>query len=415
MTLLIEAAPSVRTLARQQGIDLQGLLDILQIRRPDKSAEEEQFVFDVLDVIPGMFRDTFGNRFLQVGQDPIVMWSCHTDTVASDGGRQNLRWRGDILELNQPKQGHTLGADDGAGLWLMLEMIKADRPGLYIFHRAEEVGGLGSKDIAKNNPEYVAGIKMAIAFDRKATKSIITFQRSQRCCSDAFGNALAAKLNATPGLDYDLDKGGVFTDTASYTSLIPECTNLSAGYYDEHTSRETLDVAHLLRLREALLALDVTDLPIERDMTKSEYDDDWGYGYGNYGGWSYGQSSFRDTELDKIEHLVRQYPYSTSKWLRKIGLTGAMLDQLISPGTASASSPAKHWQGPLADLEEADEDEEVEDSEVLYCRDCESSTDEVYFRNGITDGEACPECESNNTEVTSVVVNIWTREVVEHA
>ena len=34
------------------------------------------------------------------------------------------------------------------------------------------------------------------------------------------------------------DTGGSFTDTANYTDIIPECTNLSCGYYNAHTQSE---------------------------------------------------------------------------------------------------------------------------------------------------------------------------------
>lgn len=430
---LVPSGPTVRTIARQQGIDLAKLIEILSWRRPDGSEHEVDFVRTFLDPIAGMAEDDFGNRYMVIGDNPTVMWSCHTDTVSDEGGFQNVKWDGDVLCVNEAKMGQTLGADDGAGLWLMLEMIKAERPGLYIFHRAEEVGGLGSRDIVNNRPELVDGIKMAIAFDRKATYSVITFQRGQRCCSNKFGEALAAKLNLTEGLDYRLDEGGVFTDTANYTKLIPECTNLSAGYYDEHTSGETLDVAHLFRLRTALLTLDVTDLPIERDPSKveSRYPSygSYGYGYSSGGNRSYGRSGFSSTgdpELDQIWDLVRDFPLSTAKWIRKCGITSDMFEELLDALTPPKPKPEpltndeaeKAWKEYLAARPagpDPDEEEmgEVEEQDVLYCNDCDQMTSEEDMRNYAIDGEACAWCYSNNTSVTQALVNYATGEVVD--
>lgn len=331
--------PSVRSLARQQGIDIQTLMNILQLRRPDQTRTEQEFVDQYLLPIDGMKEDAFGNQFLTIGENPVVMWSSHTDTVSDVDGHQNIRWSGDTLELNEPKAGQSLGADDGAGIWLMLEMIKAQRPGLYIFHRSEEVGGLGSKWISKNNPGLLEGIKYAIAFDRKATHSVITYQRGGRCCSDDFAQALADKLNLTEGLAYELDEGGVFTDTASYTEQIPECTNLSAGYYNEHTSRETLDVAHLLRLREALLTLDVTDLPAVRDpsVKESRYASRGSYrgyyGDQDYDGYGYGYG-YRQPKLHKgtseLEVFVEDHPISVALLLETLGYDKARLQDEVT-------------------------------------------------------------------------------------
>ena len=48
-----------------------------------------------------------------------------------------------------------LGADDGAGVFLMLEMIDANVEGTYIFHRGEERGGWGSSQIAELHADYI--------------------------------------------------------------------------------------------------------------------------------------------------------------------------------------------------------------------------------------------------------------------
>jgi len=132
--------------------------------------------------------------------------------------------------------------------------------GLYLFHRGEERGGLGSRYIASTTPELLHGIRAAIAFDRRGTHSVITHQRGQRSASDAFAYSLADAL----GLGHAPDPTGTFTDTANYVDLIGECSNLSVGYENEHTDHETLDLGYLLHLRDALVAADLTRLTFDR-------------------------------------------------------------------------------------------------------------------------------------------------------
>src|SRR5271166_6305948 len=67
------------------------------------------------------------------------------------------------------------------------------------------------------------------------------------------------------GLDYRADATGLFTDTANYMYLIPECTNLSVGYEREHGPTENLDAIHAGWLRGAMLKFDASGLPARRD------------------------------------------------------------------------------------------------------------------------------------------------------
>jgi hypothetical protein len=204
--------------------------------------------------------DKHRNWILQIGDNPIVLWSSHTDSVHRMDGYQNVDFDGKFITLPVNSKSNCLGADCAAGVWIMTEMIKAKVPGLYIFHFAEEIGCIGSRAIVNREPSRLAGIKSAIAFDRKGVDSVITHQRG-RCCSDAFGDSLRAQL---PGR-YKLDPTGVLTDTKRYMGLVPECSNLSVGYYNEHQRHEALDVGHLFELRNFMVKIDPTKFAIVRD------------------------------------------------------------------------------------------------------------------------------------------------------
>ncbi len=236
------------------------LVEMLTYARPAWSATEESFIARFIDSVPGMASDSFGNRYIAIGAAPVTLWSSHTDSVHRTEGRQELiRTHGHVIMRKDGKQ--CLGADCATGVWLMLEMIAASIPGLYVFHRDEESGGRGSRFIATKTPHMLDGIRHAIAFDRKGESSVITHQSGGRCCSDTFANALANAL----GEGWKGDDGGTFTDTANYVDLVPECTNVSVGYRAQHTGNETQSMPFALALRDTLISRDWSDLPCERD------------------------------------------------------------------------------------------------------------------------------------------------------
>lgn len=358
--------PSARMIARRSSINIAGLIDILSYRRCYETDGEAAFLEDIIDNIKGIQSDDFGNRYISIpkadGSPPDILWSCHTDSVHSPRNNtifQNIRWdpTGNILGLNEGKAGQCLGADDGCGIWLMMEMLEEGKPGLYVFHRAEECGGKGSRWLLANTPELLKGIKYAIAFDRKDLSSVITHQGGYRCCSDKFGNALAAALSRPGELAMKLDQTGSFTDTAVYTGVIPECTNISVGYYNQHGPRETVNVMHMIRLRQAILQLNpdedfVVDrvagtkesrwptysykpnqnkvVPFEKKSVQTEMDNNaWGKSLTDeeaYEKWQterFGvaaeSKSPSPTLINKMLNMVREFPKVAAKMLLEAG------------------------------------------------------------------------------------------------
>lgn len=237
---------------------------MLTYKRPAGSKTERRFINRFLKPL-GMQQDRAGNLYKKIGDSPIL-YSCHTDTVHGLAGQQYLSYYGGKLRLHPKERSSCLGADDGAGIWLMREMIKAKHPGTYVFHRGEEVGCVGSKWIAKHAPHMAEGIKAAIAFDRRGTNSIITRQWRGRCCSDAFADSLSKAI----GLGHKKDTGGSVTDTAQYMDLVGECTNISVGYDHEHSNWESLDLKYLEELRDAMLAFDHSNLDYVRKPGETE-------------------------------------------------------------------------------------------------------------------------------------------------
>lgn len=244
---------------------------------------EDKFFSDVLiHLLPDdIKKDQNGNYFYKIGNSRTIFAS-HIDTVSKEYVNVTRKLDADIISTDGKT---TLGADDKAGMTVMLWMIKNRIPGLYYFFIGEEVGCIGSGLAAKY--EDISGrYDRIISFDRRGTNSVITFQSYGRCCSDKFADSLCYQLNKS-GLSYKKDTGGVYTDSAEFMSLIPECTNISVGYYKEHTTSEYQDIKHLERLALACTKVDWENLPTYRNANEKEqlYNwDSWGndFGHGLY-------------------------------------------------------------------------------------------------------------------------------------
>ena len=254
---------------------MQTLGKALTLKRGADSATEAQFVAWLCNRLPVTMIDGAGNIHVDTRTSPNhrTMMTAHTDTVHHGGGVNTVRVDGDFWRADA---GSALGADDGAGVAILCHMIQAGVPGLYVFFRGEECGGIGSRWLAANMPEALADIDRAVAFDRADFADVITHQAGGRCCSDEFAAELAAKL--TTDVDWFLpDATGVYTDTAEFTGLVAECTNCSVGYKNQHGDREQLCIPFLQRLAQSVLTFDWDALPVKRDPKARE-----AFRYGGY-------------------------------------------------------------------------------------------------------------------------------------
>jgi len=235
---------------------------------------EDVFMKVVRNLFPkDLQKDSHGNYFYKIGESRTIFTS-HLDTVSKDYVSVTHVLDGDIIRTDGKT---TLGADDKAGTTIMLWMIKNQVPGLYYFFIGEEVGCIGS-GLAARYDDF-KNYDRILSFDRRGTGSIITHQSCGRCCSDDFADALCGELNFL-GLDYSKDSGGVYTDSAEFVDDIQECTNISVGYYKEHTTNEHQDIKHLTALADACVKVSWEELPTKRNPKIYEAKPYSGYNYG---------------------------------------------------------------------------------------------------------------------------------------
>ena len=222
---------------------------------------------DVLKFLPRQLKkDIIGNYYMIIGDEPETMFASHLDTADRASTFTKLFLSKDDGDEIITTDGRTiLGADDKAGVTVMMYMIENRVPGLYLFFIGEEVGCVGSSGLAKsfNKVDYLKKIKRCISFDRKNYHSVITKQLGEECCSDDFGLALCSEFNKN-GMTMEKDPTGVYTDSASFVDYIPECTNISVGYFSEHTRGEHQNISFLDRLAKSCVKVNWSSLPTVR-------------------------------------------------------------------------------------------------------------------------------------------------------
>jgi len=204
--------------------------------------------------------DEYGNYFLKIGESN-TMFTSHFDSFTKNHQKTNLVKYIENNNLFVSTDGTSiLGADDKAGVTIMLYMIEHNVPGLYYFFVGEEIGGIGSSDLAINGHQNINEIQRCISFDRRGYNSIITHQMFESCCSDKFADSLCLAFKQQ-GLKYKKDDTGIFTDSANFMGVIKECTNISVGYFNEHTTHEYQNITFLEKLCNACTKINWDNLP----------------------------------------------------------------------------------------------------------------------------------------------------------
>jgi hypothetical protein len=297
--------------------DLAMIREMLTYRRPSGSLSERAFIERFIKPL-GVTEDAHRNYYKIVGDEPpTIMWSSHTDSVHQANGRQSVHLdQTGFLRLPKKSKSDCLGADCAAGMWIMIEMIKANVPGLYIFHHAEEIGCKGSIGIADKSPEFIKDIKAAVAFDRRNINEVITHQRS-RTASDAFARSIAQQL---PERFEPSDKG-FLTDTKMYMHLIPECSNISVGYFDEHTPQERLYVPHLIQLRDHMIKIDQSKFVIEREPAYAPIKPKKPKLFPQATSFGHNNPKVNYLEPKTLYDLLWLYPEESAEALQEMGIT----------------------------------------------------------------------------------------------
>lgn len=200
--------------------------------------------------------DHMDNIIVSTDLNSPLLFCSHHDTCYTEFEKLYINKNRNLCTNNVS----ILGADDRAGVFILLKMIAANIPGTYIFHALEECGAKGANYIACVKYKFLRKFKICIEFDRRGKHSIVTNSLMMDTCSKKFTKFLSKLLGK---LKYFDDKSGIYTDNTSYVDDIPEIVNLSCGYFHPHSKFEELDYKWLIND----LAPIVCDPSFARELT----------------------------------------------------------------------------------------------------------------------------------------------------
>lgn len=127
-----------------------------------------------------------------------------------------------------------LGADDRAGVFAILELVKAGYRPSILFCMGEEVGGLGARSFIRDYPDPPISINFMLELDRQGRDDAVYYD----CGNKEF--------------ETFINNFGFFTDLGSFSdiSIIAPiwdiaAVNLSIGYFNEHSAIEMLQYRYM--------------------------------------------------------------------------------------------------------------------------------------------------------------------------
>ena len=225
----------------------------------------------------GFKKDEFGNYYYEIGNSE-TLFTTHLDTYSDKYEKVNH-----VIDEEDPYKIKTdettiLGGDNKLGCTILIGMIKKGIPGTYYFFLGEEPilsGGLwGSQNALDSKPEFFEKFKRCIAFDRRAYGSIVIRQMGRMCCSMDFAKKIAEEFDIR-GIKWDETGGfGYYTDTAVFMDVIEECTNISAGGFNEHYKTEWVDLNYTYQVFQAALEMKWESLPTVRELEDRFYQEE---------------------------------------------------------------------------------------------------------------------------------------------
>lgn len=212
-------------------INTANLIEILKMSQE----EVKEYVYSELKLHG--YQPIFADGFVYAkGDIPIAMVS-HMDTVCIPP--KFIKYQSGVMSGK-----YGLGADDRAGIYSILHLIRLGLRPHVIFTEDEEIGCIGAEKFA-STAIRIDDLKYVIELDRRGSKDAVFYD----CDNPDF-------------TDYVTSFGFVET-YGSFSDICEICpklgvagVNLSIGYYNEHTSKEQLvisDMARTIRLVEKML------------------------------------------------------------------------------------------------------------------------------------------------------------------
>lgn len=155
-----------------------------------------------------------------------ICLAAHLDTVCDGKFKRVEENKGSVYNLNG-----VLGADDRAGLYAIVNLLKIGIPFDVIITNYEERGALGASAFVKDGLFIPDKIELIIQLDRRGENDYVTY------------NTIAPEISQYVESFGFKENMGTFSDIAI---IAPDyglnAVNLSIGYTGEHTPNEALNI-----------------------------------------------------------------------------------------------------------------------------------------------------------------------------
>lgn len=223
------------------------------------SGDEEQirnFVLNELsNHVDHLTTDKYGNIIAQVsyGHGPTILLNAHLDTVDVFSPNRTIVKNNSIWTSSDG----ILGADDRAGICAVLATVKTAEKSEFkgtlkiIFTVEEEIGLRGARAV---NDFFLWNTDMAFVVDRRGTGDLVTSCYDMEFCTEQFARRIHRYANDRHPGNWQSVQGGS-SDTRIWASHGINSLNISAGYFNEHTEMESLDIEANYRSYELLIHL----------------------------------------------------------------------------------------------------------------------------------------------------------------
>lgn len=232
---------------------------------PGTSGNEELITTKILDLLG----EISGTRSvacdgniqgeLRKSTETTILLSAHMDVYDDFSLDAPIEKHGNCLH----RPGNILGADDRAGIVLILEVlrifseIKNGYSIKYLFTTSEEHPPHGVENV---NPTFFNNVDFALSLDRKDCRDIVYKHGSIEYSSFGFAkkiSRISTNLFGDNGA-YIPCEGGI-SDLRFWSELGIESVNLSIGYSGEHTTEESLDLRCWNQTYELVLGIIETE------------------------------------------------------------------------------------------------------------------------------------------------------------
>ena len=223
-------------------LDLKLLKKIfLAERPPGKEQEAISLILNYCKNIQNLTYklDSENNLFITKNTNNQKYVSCiiaHMDSIITHKGERLISIRNNEIRGFQ-KSDHTqcsLGADDGIGMCIALQLLNELEDVKVIFTTQEEIGGIGAYT-ACYNKDFFKNINFFIQADRKGNSDLITNTNGIKSGAADFVFDIS-DLSKKYGYKENV---GTFTDVGIFAEEFEiSGVNISCGYKDEHTKLE---------------------------------------------------------------------------------------------------------------------------------------------------------------------------------